>query len=407
MGTFYDMKQRLEGLRLKGLDSRWREKVERTRKFIFELGYAVNSEAVERVLAATSLVPTRVCSSDHAFRISSHISQNTFLNRFHDIFNFTSMFVVDLLHEFELGVWKATFTHLLRILYAAGGDAIQQLNKRHFHFSLDKCFRLTYFPRYRQVPTFGRDTIRLFRENASAMKKLAARDYEDLLQVSMKAPAIRLSSWSWQCAIPVFEDLLPSPHNEVALDLLFTLATWHAYAKLRLHTSTTLNKLETATKQLGTILRRFAQTTCEAYDTRELPQEAAARGRRQAAMAAKEGPSAQPKQLASGSNRRKFNLNTYKLHALGDYANTIREFGTTDNYTTQVVCPSPQLTIGVYLTRTRQRANSSTDGSNVSMEGPTSSNLSARSLSINVASGSSRESDSDLTKDDCQNQAYL
>jgi len=40
------------------------------------------------------------------------------------------MFVVDLLHEFELGVWKATFTHLLRILYAQGGDGIQTLNKR-------------------------------------------------------------------------------------------------------------------------------------------------------------------------------------------------------------------------------------------------------------------------------------
>ena len=31
------------------------------------------------------------------------------------------MFVVDLLHEFELGVWKAVFTHLMRIFYAAGG----------------------------------------------------------------------------------------------------------------------------------------------------------------------------------------------------------------------------------------------------------------------------------------------
>jgi len=40
------------------------------------------------------------------------------------------MFVVDLLHEFELGVWKATFIHLLRILYAVGGHAIQDLNKR-------------------------------------------------------------------------------------------------------------------------------------------------------------------------------------------------------------------------------------------------------------------------------------
>ena len=30
------------------------------------------------------------------------------------------MLVVDLLHEFELGVWKSLFTHLIRLLYAAG-----------------------------------------------------------------------------------------------------------------------------------------------------------------------------------------------------------------------------------------------------------------------------------------------
>jgi hypothetical protein len=57
------------------------------------------------------------------------------MKRFHGIFNFTSMLVVDLLHEFELGVWKATFIHLLRILYAAGGNAIQELNERQFLLS--------------------------------------------------------------------------------------------------------------------------------------------------------------------------------------------------------------------------------------------------------------------------------
>ena len=41
------------------------------------------------------------------------------------------MFTVDLLHEFELGVWKATFTHLLQILYAHGDGKIQELNKRY------------------------------------------------------------------------------------------------------------------------------------------------------------------------------------------------------------------------------------------------------------------------------------
>lgn len=42
------------------------------------------------------------------------------------------MLVVDLLHEFELGVWKAIFTHLLRILDAAarGGRLTAELNRR-------------------------------------------------------------------------------------------------------------------------------------------------------------------------------------------------------------------------------------------------------------------------------------
>lgn len=42
------------------------------------------------------------------------------------------MLVVDLLHEFELGVWKALFTHLIRLLYAAGRDGklVAELNRR-------------------------------------------------------------------------------------------------------------------------------------------------------------------------------------------------------------------------------------------------------------------------------------
>ena len=39
-------------------------------------------------------------------------------------------------------------------------------------------------PRYRQVPSFGRDTIRRFSRNVSELKRMAARDFEDLLQVS-------------------------------------------------------------------------------------------------------------------------------------------------------------------------------------------------------------------------------
>ena len=49
------------------------------------------------------------------------------------------MFTVDLLHEFELGVWKAIFTHLLRILYAHGDGKIQELNKQYDSLAVESC----------------------------------------------------------------------------------------------------------------------------------------------------------------------------------------------------------------------------------------------------------------------------
>ena len=40
------------------------------------------------------------------------------------------MLVVNLLHEFELGVWKATFVHLLRILDSLKGYLLSELDRR-------------------------------------------------------------------------------------------------------------------------------------------------------------------------------------------------------------------------------------------------------------------------------------
>ena len=71
------------------------------------------------------------------------------------------------------------------------------------------------------------------------------------------------------------------------MDLLFEMATWHFLAKLRLHTESTIMALETSTTRLGTAFCKFASTTCEAYVTKDLPSEEAARGRRQAALAQK------------------------------------------------------------------------------------------------------------------------
>ena len=56
------------------------------------------------------------------------------------------MFVVDLLHEFELGVWRTIFTHLMHILHAVGGTAVQRLNYREDAFFrwTNLCTNLTH-----------------------------------------------------------------------------------------------------------------------------------------------------------------------------------------------------------------------------------------------------------------------
>ena len=139
-----------------------------------------------------------------------------------------------------------------------------------------------------------------------------------------------------QCSLPVFEGLMPAKHNKIILDLLFILASWHAYAKLRMHTETTIRLFEKVTIELGRQVRLFKKVTCSVYDTKELPKEMAARGRRQAAEIKKSRRNVDStKELAS--KRKQLNINTPQFHALGDYPSAIRRFGTTDSYSTQIV----------------------------------------------------------------------
>ena len=58
--------------------------------------------------------------------------QGAFSVRFADHgVNHWKMFAPDMMHEFELGVWKAILIHLLRIVIAEGGNAIQKLDERY------------------------------------------------------------------------------------------------------------------------------------------------------------------------------------------------------------------------------------------------------------------------------------
>jgi hypothetical protein len=59
------------------------------------------------------------------------VLQNTFSKKLREHgFNIYAIFVVDFLHKFELGVWKAVLVHLIRIMYAHGDSTITKFNKR-------------------------------------------------------------------------------------------------------------------------------------------------------------------------------------------------------------------------------------------------------------------------------------
>ncbi|KAF9044316.1 hypothetical protein BJ165DRAFT_1347410 [Panaeolus papilionaceus] len=90
--------------------------VKKARAFIYKQGKPINGTNVESLLKEFSGVPTA----------------NAFVDKLGADFNPSSMLVVDLLHEFELGVWKTLFSHLIRLLYAVDGSdrLVVELDRR-------------------------------------------------------------------------------------------------------------------------------------------------------------------------------------------------------------------------------------------------------------------------------------
>jgi hypothetical protein len=161
-----------------------------------------------------------------------------------------------------------------------------------------------------------------------------------------------------------------------------------------MHTDQTLGLLKDVTTLLGVKFRHFVNHTCRQFNTHELQREANARARRAAKRSATSSAQNQaggglstlaavpgvapehhalPTHLTTGLGQinadicntptgvevgpasayaatthampdlvatrraKSFNLNTYKYHLLGDYVEQIRQYGTTDSYTTKLV----------------------------------------------------------------------
>ncbi|TBU49531.1 hypothetical protein BD309DRAFT_834404, partial [Dichomitus squalens] len=88
--------------------------IKRARKNIFK-GCSLAGPRVKSWLDPESLTPIQ---SAFSVRLSEHGV------------NFYDLLAPDLMHEFELGVWKGIFTHLMRMLAEKGGEAVEEFNSR-------------------------------------------------------------------------------------------------------------------------------------------------------------------------------------------------------------------------------------------------------------------------------------
>ena len=136
MGAPNDMRRRQ--LLARTDDDNRQNKVLHARELIFERNYAVNTPQIEKLLRDQSLVPITVSkesSSPASIWCTNTVVKNAFSDKLSAFgFNLFIMLVVDLLHEFELGVWKAVFTHLLRILDSLKNGKLHELDRRYIHF---------------------------------------------------------------------------------------------------------------------------------------------------------------------------------------------------------------------------------------------------------------------------------
>ncbi len=132
--------------------------------------------------------------------------------------------------------------------------------------------------------------------------------------------------------MPVFEGLILN-HDKQILDMLFDLNAVHSFAKFRIHSDFSLNRLETHTTNLGKDLRTFQNKVCLKYATKELQKEVNARQKRRAKANAKKVDKGKGKEKAKNKSEKpdvprgkKFNLCTYKTHPIGYYPHFIRMF---------------------------------------------------------------------------------
>ena len=145
--------------------------------------------------------------------------------------------------------------------------------------------------------------------------------------------------------MPCFKGLFGDKHEDSIQDVLFSMASFHAFSKLRMHSDDSLGVYHGLTIVFGQVMRHFTSTVCNELDALPLAKEAAATASGQAKTQARSQTRAQShaRSLSQDWKRSKspqsktFNMFTFKWHTLGHYPSIIRHYGTLDLLGTHIV----------------------------------------------------------------------
>ena len=93
-------------------------------------GYKVSGTCVDRLLGGASQAPNTVCAAATPPTWNANCRlKNAFMNCLPGL-DIYQLLTVDLLHEVELGIWKALFTHIIHILSTHSPEAVSELDRR-------------------------------------------------------------------------------------------------------------------------------------------------------------------------------------------------------------------------------------------------------------------------------------
>ena len=159
------------------------DRVENSRRWIFENGNRVDSTRVKDCLGPHSIVPTRVSGPCNIFNSLADSG------RFRTLFlRFQNLDSTSMTYSHRTSCTSSSSVYGSEYSYISFEFSSRRGETRYRRSTLgtlliNRSFSTHFARRYRLIAPFGKSTIRRFPQSTAAMTKLAARDYEDILLV--------------------------------------------------------------------------------------------------------------------------------------------------------------------------------------------------------------------------------